>query len=68
MARKKYQSALKSVSDAESELITAKLDLERYQEELFKIKAQDPDQPLEYRDLDIAAFKEKLPEILKKLT
>lgn len=53
--------------DAESDLIAANLKFERLKENLRVFRITNPQQEETPRDREIAAFREKLPELLKKI-
>lgn len=57
----------KAAVDAESRLIAANLGYERLVEKLRVLRLQNPVQEEEYRERDIREFRERLPEITKKI-
>lgn len=66
-AKAKLTLAKKAVVKAEDVVITHRINLDRYSERLVTVKAANIIQPLEIRELDIIAFRERLPEVMKKL-
>ena len=67
LTRKKLNEIQKDLNNTESDLISAKLKKEELIDQLRRMKAEDINQPLTYREMDIAAFREKLPTILASL-
>jgi hypothetical protein len=53
--------------EAESDLITAKLEKEKLEEELETAYFMENKDPPTYRDMEIEEFKKKLPELMKKI-
>lgn len=58
-------SAKRNLMNAETAYLEAKLAKERLVEELREYRLQKVDEELTYRDIDIARFKEVLPDLLK---
>lgn len=57
----------KAVVDSESRLISANLTIEKLQEELRRCRLASPIQPPTIRELDIAEFRKKVPELMKRI-
>lgn len=57
----------KGVVEAESRLISANIQIERLREELRVLRVQNPIQEETSNERDIREFKERLPEIMKKI-
>lgn len=57
----------KAAVDAESRLIAANLRIAKLQEDLRVLRVQNPIQEETSREKDIREFKERLPEIMKKI-
>ncbi len=57
----------KAAIDAETQLIAANLKYESLKEELRVYRNQHPKKELTYREKDIEEFRQKLPELMKKI-
>lgn len=67
LARTKVAFHKKAAVDAESDLIAANLSMERAREKLRVFHMTHPKKEITPRDREIESFKEKLPELLKRL-
>lgn len=65
--RKKLIEIRKTYDKTESDLISAKLEKDQLIDRLRIMKAEDINQPLTYREMDIAAFRERLPAVMESL-
>lgn len=66
-ARTQVSYHKKAVVDSESRLIAANLNIEKLQEELRRCRLASPIQPPTTRELDIAEFRKKVPELMKRI-